>query len=384
MILFAVVFFLIYGLLHLYLFLHARAALTFGLGTALCLALVMLVMITAPVTVRMSEKAGWDLFARVMAYAGYTWMGLLFLFVCSNIVVDLFRLVAYLAGWLLKLDVSWITGAHKFYFIISLVAVASIATYGYFEARHIKNDTITVVSPKIPPAVSPLRVAQISDVHLGLTVREDRLKRIMELVDRAKPDIFVSTGDLVDGQMDDLTGLLDLLQKTKPRYGSFAITGNHEFYAGIEQALAFTRKAGFQVLRGEMTIAGGVITVVGVDDPASLGFTASSKGENALLKTAQRDKFVLFLKHRPTVEKESLGLFDLQLSGHVHNGQIFPFRFLTRLFFPYVAGLFRFPGDSFLYVNRGSGTWGPPIRFLAPPEVTIIDLVHGSPAAYRR
>jgi predicted MPP superfamily phosphohydrolase len=117
------------------------------------------------------------------------------------------------------------------------------------------------------------------------------------------------------------------------------------------------------------------MNIVGVDDPAGPGFGSSSRGERELLAAASNGAFTLFLKHRPGVDEQSVGLFDLQLSGHVHDGQIFPFRLITRLFYPFICGLHYLPGNSMLYVNRGSGTWGPPIRFLAPPEVTVIDIV---------
>jgi hypothetical protein len=132
------------------------------------------------------------------------------------------------------------------------------------------------------------------------------------------------------------------------------------------------------VLRGESVTVAGAINLAGVDDPAGPGVGSSDTGEKRLLSSLPKEKFVLFLKHRPSVDRESLGLFDLQLSGHVHCGQIFPFRLITRLFYPYVAGFYPLPHGSSLYVNRGSGTWGPPIRFLAPPEVTIVDIVHRS------
>ena len=216
-------------------------------------------------------------------------------------------------------------------------------------------------------------------MHLGLTVGVDRLKRIMHLVREAHPDIFVSTGDLVDGTMDDQKELVELLQAVTPKYGRFAITGNHEFYAGLDQALAFTNRAGFHVLRGETVTVGDVINIVGVDDPAGPGYGSSSTGEKAVLSSATLGKFTLFLKHRPVVDGESAGLFDLQLSGHVHDGQIFPFRLITRLFYPLIAGYYPFPPHAALYVSRGSGTWGPPIRFLAPPEVTVIELFRPPP-----
>jgi predicted MPP superfamily phosphohydrolase len=97
--------------------------------------------------------------------------------------------------------------------------------------------------------------------------------------------------------------------------------------------------------------------------------------EHELLSSFSHDTFTILLKHRPAVERESLGLFDLQLSGHVHKGQIWPFNLVTHLFYPVKAGYSRYSHDSSLYVSRGSGTWGPPIRFLAPPEVTVIELV---------
>jgi predicted MPP superfamily phosphohydrolase len=209
-------------------------------------------------------------------------------------------------------------------------------------------------------------------------VRQGRLTRILEKVKRANPDVLVSTGDLVDGQINDLEGLTKLLNEINPRYGKFAITGNHEFYAGISHALDFTEKAGFTILRDEVVTVGGIITIVGVDDPTGNYFGVSKNiPEKALLSRLPRERFTLFLKHRPLMEQSSLGLFDLQLSGHVHKGQIFPFNLLTRLYYPTNAGLLNLPLNSQVYVSRGSGTWGPPIRFLAPPEVTVIELVHG-------
>jgi hypothetical protein len=99
--------------------------------------------------------------------------------------------------------------------------------------------------------------------------------------------------------------------------------------------------------------------------------------EKSLLSSSSAKLFTLLLKHRPEVDKKAAGLFDLQLSGHIHGGQIFPFRYVTDLVYPYGTGFFNLSNYGHLYVNRGSGTWGPPIRFLAPPEVTIIDLLHG-------
>jgi predicted MPP superfamily phosphohydrolase len=378
MILFLLTFFLLYGLLHLYIFLKIKAALAFGTVTIIFLLFFMAIMVSAPVIVRVSERYGFELSARLISHIGYTWMGILFLFFSSSIVIDLYRFFVYASSLILQTNLSSLTPSPRFAFFIPLLVAAVIASYGYFEARSIRNETVIIKSPKIPKEIGTLSIAQISDVHLGLIVREERLKRILKEVKRAEPDILVSTGDLVDGHIDNLMGLAELFQAINPKYGKFAVTGNHEFYAGLDKAMHFTEKAGFRVLRGEALNIAGIITIAGVDDPTGKRFSLfRGVSERALLSGLPREKFTLLLKHMPVVDENAPGLFDLQLSGHTHKGQIFPFSLITRLFFQTYAGLVQLPNNSRLYVNRGSGTWGPPIRFLSPPEVTVIELVHG-------
>ncbi|MEK6776566.1 MAG: hypothetical protein AABY87_06780 [bacterium] len=177
--------------------------------------------------------------------------------------------------------------------------------------------------------------------------------------------------------MDNLDGLSELMAGIRPRYGKFAVMGNHEYYAGIGQTLDFTRKAGFTMLRDEGVSAGCGISIAGVDDPAGRRYGLKDQvSEKALLQGLPHGPFTLLLKHRPVVDQGSVGLFDLQLSGHVHKGQIFPFNLIAWFYYPLRAGESVLGNGSHLYVSRGSGTWGPPIRFLAPPEITVIELVH--------
>jgi hypothetical protein len=173
-----------------------------------------------------------------------------------------------------------------------------------------------------------------------------------------------------------MPGLAGSLREITPRYGKYAITGNHEFYAGLDQALNFTRSAGFTVLSGEAVSIPGLINIAGVDDPAgSMLGLSPAVSEEKLLTGLPRGLFTLLLKHRPLIDKKAVGLFDLQLSGHVHKGQIFPFSIITWLYYPLHAGRLDLPGHALLYVSRGAGTWGPPIRFLSPPEVTVVELL---------
>lgn len=374
--LFLLTFFLLYGLMHGYAYVRAKHAFAFGVPSGACLGLFMLVMVLAPALIRVAEKRGLEDFARFLAWIGYSWMGALFLFVSVAAVIDLYRFLAHSAGLLMHRDLSLFIVSGRLAFFLAVAVTLAILAYGYFEAREVHIERVRLASPKIPASVGLVRVVQISDVHIGLLVRGERLKKILEKVREADPDILLSTGDLVDGQLSDMTGIAELFQAIRPKYGKYAITGNHEFYAGLGQAMDFTRKAGFMVLRGEGVAVAGLLNIAGVDDPAGKRTGLSRDvAEKDLLAGLRRDRFTLFLKHRPVVDRDADGLFDLQLSGHVHKGQIFPFNLVTHLFYPVKIGYSRYPSGSSLYVSRGTGTWGPPVRFLAPPEVTIIELV---------
>lgn len=377
MTLFLLTFFLLYGSIHLYAFLRARAVFAFSAATGVFLAAFMLIMIVSPVVIRFSEKAGFELFARILSYAGYTWMGFIFLFAASSFLLDIYRALIGAGGFFAGADLSRFAVPRKHAFLISLVISICVCLYGYFEAKNITTENVLIRSRKLPADVERFRIVQISDVHLGLIVRENRLEKILAEVVRANPDVLVSTGDLVDGQIDNLIAPAAMLAEINPRHGKYAVTGNHEFYAGIGQSAEFTEKAGFRLLRGESVHIGNFLAVAGVDDrqAKSLGLYRGSS-EKAVLAGIPRGRFVLLLKHRPVIDDESPGLFDLQLSGHVHRGQIFPFSIITGIYYSTQAGLAALPDGSSLYVSRGAGTWGPPIRFLSPPEVTVIDIVH--------
>ena len=375
--LFFISFFLAYGSMHVYAYLRARSALHFGLFSGLAVALFMLAMVFVPFLIRVAEKQGLEQLARVLSFAGYTWLGIMFLFFSSSLVLDGYRLLIRIAEIAAQAEYGSLRPSATIAFYLPLMVSVLIAGYGYHEAKEVRAERITIKTDRIAESVGKLRIVQISDVHLGLIIRQERLKRILSLVKEAAPDILVSTGDLVDGQINGLPGLAELFNEINPRYGKYAIMGNHEYYAGLDQALAFMRNAGFVILRGEAVSIGGVLNIAGVDDPAGryLGLTRDVH-EKKMLSGLPRERFTLLLKHRPLIDKDVDGMFDLQLSGHVHKGQIFPFSIATKLYYPVDSGLAGVAGGSQLYVSRGTGTWGPPIRFLSPPEVTVFELIY--------
>jgi len=365
----------IYGGSHLYCLLRTKAAFKLKPGKTLLLSVFMLAMVVAPIAVRLTEKAGYEQLAMVFSYIGYTWMGFLFLFFAASLAIDFYRILVWSLGLLLKKNPLKGQLTKKAAFFLPLVFSLIISLIGAFEAWDIQTERVVISSSKIPPELGTVRVVQISDVHLGLIVRQKRLLKIIEAVKKAEPDMLVSTGDLVDGQVARLNGLAEIMQDIKPRYGKYAVPGNHEYYAGLEQSLAFTEQAGFTMLRNRgMQIVDG-LNIAGVDDPAGKRFGMNPQlSEKDMLKKLNRKNYTLLLKHRPVVESGSPGLFDLQLSGHTHKGQIFPFSIITWLYFPIHWGCLNPVDHCYLYVSRGSGTWGPPIRFMSPPEVTLIEL----------
>jgi uncharacterized protein len=377
MAIFLSVFITLYGSLHFLAFWTARRAFHFHKGVGVALGLFMGGMVICPILVRVVEWQGMESLARGLAFIGYTWMGFLFLFVAAALLLDIYRGVVFLVS--LAIGRRSINGklSPRAVFFLCLGTAFVLGVYAQIEAISIQTEHIVIKSSKIPKEVGRFRIVQISDVHLGLIMGKRQLSRILNVVRAAKPDILVSTGDLLDGQIDGIEDLAEEFQKIKPLYGKYAVNGNHEYYVGIERARKFCKTAGFTLLSNETFDIPGILVIAGVDDLAANRFGHYGKPtEKQLLSKWPTDRFVVVLKHRPLLDETSRGLFDLQLSGHTHRGQIFPFSLIIKMLYPVDAGLLNLADGAILYVSRGSGTWGPPMRLLAPPEVTIIDLVH--------
>ncbi|MDO3376654.1 metallophosphoesterase [Geoalkalibacter halelectricus] len=331
----------------------------------------MALMVLAPVAVRVLDKAGHNPVARALAWVGYSCMGFVFLAFSLFTILGLWDLAAL---GLDRLGAPNLTLHGPVSALVVLLLALGVGLYGLYEAQNLRVERVLLQTTKLPAGVARLRIAQVSDIHLGLLHREETLAPIISHLQELQPDLVVATGDIVDAQIDHLDGMSELWQRLQPPLGKFAVTGNHEFYAGLGQALQFMERSGFTVLRGEGVTVAGTLTLVGIDDP-----TGDSQNEAGLLTRHQSALFTLLLKHRPRVNEAAAGLFDLQLSGHAHRGQIFPFNYVTGLEYPQQEGLYSLPGGGRLYVSRGTGTWGPPMRVLSPPEITLFEIVREQP-----
>lgn len=354
---------LIYGSMHFYALGKVWLSFPHSLAMGVVLTLAGIVLTLSPLLVWFLERQSWHRATVATAWLSYTWMGYLFLFVCIGLLFDLGHALATL------LNFNWPLNQAMAFRIAGLLALVMLG-YGFVEARQIRIEKVNITTPKL--ASGRVTIAQISDLHLGIMLGDAFLDRVIATLRELKPDIVVATGDIVDGQGDDLAALARHFKTYTPPLGIYAVTGNHETYAGLENSLRFLRNAGFIVLRGGSVKAGGIV-LAGVDDPS-----AAHPGQQARLDVSKAlasvtaDDFIVLLKHQPVVDSDTP--FDLQLSGHIHGGQIFPFVYLTRLSYGVHAGLTELADGRRLYVSRGTGTWGPPIRLFAPPEITLITI----------
>ncbi|MEP7125779.1 MAG: metallophosphoesterase [Byssovorax sp.] len=262
--------------------------------------------------------------------------------------------------------------------IVSLAALGAAATGTVSALGQVAWRNVKVPLRRLSPSMSGFRIAQLTDLHVGPTLRKDWLRGVVDHTNAANPDLIVITGDLVDGSVEDLREQTAPLADLKAKHGVFFVTGNHEYYSGADEWIAELTRLGIRVLRNERVAIGGDdgFDLAGVDDWSSKRF-GNGHGPDLERALAGRDpsRELVLLAHQPKQIHEAAAKgVGLQLSGHTHGGQIFPWGLFVRLDQPFIAGLDRL-GDTLIYVSRGTGFWGPPMRVGAPSEISLLELV---------
>lgn len=334
--------------------------------------------------------------SRALAWPAFVWMGGMFLLLVVFLGVDLVRMGAWLVG---RLTSAAPLDPDRRLFLARAAATGGVATVtglvgvGVAEAiGTLRVKRVEIPLARLSPTLDGLRLVQLTDVHVGPTIGRDHIVRMVAQVNALLPDIVAITGDLVDGSVTDLRDAVAPLGDLRARHGVFFVTGNHEYFSGADDWIAELGKLGIRVLRNErLTLErdGASLDLAGVDDRSASRY-GGGHGEDLgrALDGRSTDRPVVLLAHQPrTVLDSARWKVDLQISGHTHGGQIWPFGYLVRLQQRFLAGLAKHQ-DTLLYVSRGSGYWGPPVRLGAPGEIAELVLRstgqrqgHGQPAA---
>ncbi|WP_406296958.1 metallophosphoesterase [Streptomyces sp. NBC_00624] len=243
-------------------------------------------------------------------------------------------------------------------------------TYGVLRGPRVKR--VTVPLAKLPRSAHGFRIAVVSDIHLGPILGRAHTQRIVDTINRTQPDLIAVVGDLVDGTVADLGPAAEPLAGLTARHGAFFVTGNHEYFSGAAQWVDHVKELGLHPLENARVETAG-FDLAGVNDIAGESEGQGPDFERAL-GDRDRARASVLLAHQPVVIDDAVAYgVDLQLSGHTHGGQLWPGNYLAELANPTVAGLERY-GDTQLYVSRGAGAWGPPVRVGAPSDITVVQL----------
>jgi predicted MPP superfamily phosphohydrolase len=264
-----------------------------------------------------------------------------------------------------------------------IVATAALSTgYGIAEARRTPEvKEVRVPIKNLPGNFDGFRIVQLTDVHISPTFRRSCVEEIVAVVNTLNADIVALTGDLVDGTVDQLAYDAAPLGKIKSAAGNYFVTGNHEYYSGVIEWIAEVRRLGFTVLINEhriITSGKSKMLLAGVTDYRESRILADHRSDpQKALSAAAETNIKILLAHQPkSIFAAARAGYDLQISGHTHGGQFFPWNFVVGLTQPYVSGLNKH-ADTQIYVSRGTGYWGPPVRVGAPSEITLLKLVSG-------
>jgi uncharacterized protein len=262
----------------------------------------------------------------------------------------------------------------------ALILTFVLTLFGLLIARHPRLVDVNIPVANLPRALQGFSIAQISDLHVGRTIQRGFVERIVARVNQLNADVIAITGDLVDGSVKDLAPHTAPLSQLSARHGVYFVTGNHEYYSGEPAWTAELRRLGLRVLKNQhVTIqhAGASLVLAGVTDFSAHHFDPAQRSDPAaaLHGAPQNSGAKILLAHQPsTASAAAHAGFDVQISGHTHGGQFWPWNLLVGYFQPFTAGLNRLRNLS-IYVSRGTGYWGPPNRFWVPAEITRIRLV---------
>lgn len=315
----------------------------------------------------------------IMAWVGYTAIGVVSILFCAAVIKVLFGT----AGWLVTKASSEFSPARRIFLSNTLgsalsLSVVPLTAYGVYKA--VGNPIIKklrIAKKGLPDALDGFKIVQVTDIHAGPTIGPETVANIVSMVNGLNPDVVLITGDLVDGSAKFISDYITPLTGLKSTHGTFFTTGNHEYYSGVTEWTALIKKLGITVLDNGNSVLehnGAGLMIAGVPDTQAASFGFEPYDPFKAKKTDKGYDFSVIMSHRPEIAGDiAKAGYDLQLSGHTHGGQYFPWTVVVYLFHKYVKGMYRVD-DMSLYVSQGTAYWGPPLRIGTQSEITQVTL----------
>ena len=368
----------VYGLLNYYVLRRGWRALA---GTGAFRTVLLGVMLAGAVSVvagRLLERSLPSLFADAVTAFGYEYLIFILYLFLLTVLVDLIRLVDFVVPFFPESWRSARTGGRlAFALVVGTVVIA--LTAGTVQALRFRTRIVPLSIAKPAGSLKTLRAVQISDVHVSPVLPASRLARIVDRVNALAPDIVFITGDLAsdDTPARELVRMSEFLTRLNPPLGVFACTGNHEYYGGLEKTCAAIRAGGVRILQDEAVLVADSFYVAGRKDPTSVPRGGARVPLTEIMNGLDGKRPVILLDHQPVhLEEAAAAGIDLQLSGHTHNGQVFPINLINKGIYELNWGLLK-KGPTWIYVTSGAGTWGPPVRLGSTSEIVLFEISFG-------
>jgi uncharacterized protein len=316
-------------------------------------------------------------FSSLMIWIGSFWLACMLYFFLFILLLDIFRLFNSWFHYFPGFITARYESAKLITLFVAIVTVGSVIIGGYINALRPRIKTLEITIPKKAGHINELNLVMASDIHMGTIVGRNRFSHMVEMINGLKPDIVLLAGDVVDEDIEPVIrlNLGEMLRSIRSKYGTYAIPGNHEYIGGAEKAFRYLREHDIKLLRDSSVLIDSAFWIVGREDRDKGRFTGKARKEVAeLMENVDRSLPVILLDHQPfSFDKAVEAGVDLELSGHTHNGQLWPFNYSTAAIYEVDWGYLR-KGNTQFYVSCGAGTWGPPIRIGNRPEIVQIKI----------
>ena len=377
-IIFFSVFFTLYGILNSYIFWRGWQAIPDSSGLHLPYTVLFLFLSLAFLAGRFLERITLSRVSSVMVWIGSYWLAAMVYFYIALLFIDIMRLIHGIVPFIPETIYRNAEFAREIIGLTILIIVVALLLYGHWNARRIRIKTLNIEIPKNGRPLKEMSVVVVSDIHLGTIVGKSRLSKIVDAINALNPDLVLLPGDVVDEDLGPVIrqNLGETLRTIRSRYGVIAITGNHEYIGGAEDAHKYLTEHGITVLRDACVKVADNLYVIGREDLSKKSFAGGvRKPLDEVMADVDHSWPIILMDHQPFRLNEAAehGV-DLQLSGHTHHGQLWPFNFVTEKMYEVSWG-YKKKGNTHFYVSCGVGTWGPPVRIGNTPEIVNIKLL---------